>query len=143
MSSESIYASQLQSQLEQLQQLEEIIDTEKQVLQQQDPDKLTAITEQKNQLLLAIQSLDQQFEQSLQFKNDKAQGLFTEILASIETVLLRCKEKNQINGQIIQHSQLAVERMKTSLLQNHNKSSMTYDSKGKISGGLSSLGIKA
>ncbi|GLX77668.1 hypothetical protein tinsulaeT_10080 [Thalassotalea insulae] len=143
MSSESVYFSQLQTQLEQLQQLEVIIDNEKQILQQHDPDKLTEISEQKNQLLLTIQALDKQFEQSLQFKNEKAQGLFTEILTDIEAVLVRCKEKNQINGQIIQQSSLAVERMKTTLLQNHNKSSMTYDNKGKTSGGLSSLGIKA
>jgi flagella synthesis protein FlgN len=33
--------------------------------------------------------------------------------------------------------------MKNSLLENHNRSSMTYDKKGKTSGRLSSLGIKA
>nr|WP_241242325.1 flagellar export chaperone FlgN [Thalassotalea sp. G2M2-11] len=134
---------QLQKQLEQLQQLESIIDSEKAILQQQDPAKLTEISELKNQLLIDIQSLDQQFEQSVQFKQDKAQGVYADILAEIEKVLLSCKEKNLVNGQIIQHSELAVERMKTTLLQNHNKSSMTYDSKGKTSGGLSSLGIKA
>ena len=64
-------------------------------------------------------------------------------LADIEACLVRCKKQNQINGLIIHQSQLSVERMKTSLLENHNKSSMTYDSKGKTSGGLSSLGLKA
>ncbi|WP_206484858.1 flagellar export chaperone FlgN [Thalassotalea sp. G2M2-11] len=143
MSTDSGHLPQLQKQLEQLQQLESIIDSEKAILQQQDPAKLTEISELKNQLLIDIQSLDQQFEQSVQFKQDKAQGVYADILAEIEKVLLSCKEKNLVNGQIIQHSELAVERMKTTLLQNHNKSSMTYDSKGKTSGGLSSLGIKA
>lgn len=143
MSTESSHLPLLKKQLVQLQELEVIIDSEKEILQLQDPNKLTAISEEKNQLLIAIQGLDQQFEQSLQFKDEKAQGLFDEILKDIESTLLRCKDKNQVNGQIIQHSQLAVERMKTSLLQNHNKSSMTYDNKGKTSGGLSSIGIKA
>ncbi len=143
MSTESSHLPLLKQQLVQLQELEVIIDSEKEILQLQDPNKLTAISEEKNQLLMAIQSLDQQFEQSLQFKDEKAQGLFDEILKDIESTLHRCKDKNQVNGQIIQHSQLAVERMKTSLLQNHNKSSMTYDNKGKTSGGLSSIGIKA
>ncbi|MCO4799700.1 MAG: flagellar protein FlgN [Colwelliaceae bacterium] len=143
MSTESSHLSLIEKQLTQLEQLEIIIDTEKDILQQQDPEKLIEITEKKNQLLLAIQTLDQQFEQSITFKKEKSQGVFKGLLETIEDTLLRCKEKNHVNGQVIAHSQLAVERMKTSLLQNHNKSSMTYDSKGKTSGGLSSLGIKA
>lgn len=143
MSIESSHLPLLEKQLEQLQQLEVILDSEKQILQQQDPNKLDQVSQNKNNLLIAIQELDQQFEQSPQFKKEKAAGLFEEQLNNIEASLLRCKDKNLVNGQIIQHSQLAVERMKTSLLQNHNKSSMTYDEKGKTSGGLSSLGIKA
>ena len=143
MSTGSSYVSLIDKQLRQLQQLEIIIDSEKEILQAQNPNKLVEVTEQKNQLLIAIQSLDQEFEQSLQFKKEKADGVFAEQLAIIESTLLRCKDKNHVNGQIIAHSQLAVERMKTSLLQNHNKPSMTYDSKGKTSGGLSSLDIKA
>lgn len=133
----------INTQLSQLQQLEEVIDNEKAILQKSSPDELSAVTEQKNQLLLAIQDLDQQFAQSPTFKQEKLQGSFDVQLAEIEQTLLRCKEKNQVNGQVIQQSQLAVERLKTTLLQQHNKSSMTYDSKGKTSGGLSSLGIKA
>jgi flagella synthesis protein FlgN len=124
-------------------QLEITIDTEKVILQQQNPDKLSEVTEEKNQLLLSIQTLDSQLAQSLQFKKEKAEGVFTEQLSSIEAILLRCKDKNFVNGQIIEQSQLAVERMKTSLLQNHNKSSMTYDNKGKTNGGLSILEVKA
>jgi len=133
----------LTKQLEQLQQLEGIIDAEKVILQQRNADELTKITEQKNSLLLAIQTLDQQFGQSPQFKLDKEQGLYTEQLSLIEATLLRCKDKNEVNGQIIQHSTIGIERLKTSLLENVNKSSMTYDKTGKTTGGLRSLGIKA
>lgn len=143
MSEERNALSLVKTQLTQLEQLEAIIDAEKEVLQKQSPDKLTEISSQKNELLVAIQNLDKQFSENAQFIEDKANGLFSEELKLIETTLLRCKEKNHVNGQIIAQSQLAVERMKTSLLQNHNKSSMTYDNKGKTSGGLSSLGIKA
>jgi len=136
-------AELLNLQLSQLMQLETVIDSEKDVLQGQNPEKLIEITETKNQLLLAIETLDQQFSQSIIFKQEKQNGQYAEQLAEIKTILLRCKDKNFVNGQIIEHSQLAVERMKTSLLQQHNKSSMTYDSKGKTSGGLSSLDMKA
>jgi len=133
----------LNQQLSQLMQLEAVIDSEKEVLQGQNPEKLIEITETKNQLLLSIETLDQQFSQSIIFKQEKQNGQYTDQLAEIKTILLRCKDKNFVNGQIIEHSQLAVERMKTSLLHQHNKSSMTYDSKGKTSGGLSSLDMKA
>ncbi|GHE81136.1 flagellar export chaperone FlgN [Thalassotalea profundi] len=133
----------LEQQLHQLQQLLLILEQEKDILIKSDPDQLTNIGLVKNELLLSIQTLDKQIEQSVKFRQGKAQGLFDETLAQIEACLLKCKDQNQINGQIIEHSQLAVERMKTSLLQNHNKSSLTYDNKGKTSGGLSSLDVKA
>jgi len=140
---DSSHLTLLIKQLEQLQHLEAIIDAETAILQQKDPDALTKISEQKNSLLLAIQTLDQQFGQSPQFKLDKEQGLYTEQLSLIEATLIRCKNKNEVNGQIIQHSKIAIERLKTSLLENVNKSSMTYDKTGKTTGGLRSLGIKA
>ena len=142
--SEKLTPQQLLSQqLSQLTQLETLLDTEKDVLQQQNPDALIQLTADKNDLLLAIQRIDNAIGQSFEFKQEKLAGKFTSLLSDIEAILVRCKKQNQINGLIIQQSQLSVERMKTSLLENHNKSSMTYNSKGKTSGGLSSLGIKA
>jgi flagella synthesis protein FlgN len=133
----------LSQQLSQLIALEAVIDDEKHLLQGQDPILLSQISEDKNQLLLAIDSLDKLFAQRVNFFKEKQAGLHEQQLTEIESALIRCKNKNTVNGQIIQHSQLAIERMKTSLLQQHNKSSITYDSKGKTSGGLNSLGIKA
>ncbi len=133
----------INQQLQNLQKLEELLGVEKEVLQKQDPEALTIVTEQKNTLLLTIQQLDEQNAQNPVFKNEIASGNHSEVLAEIEAILLRCKDKNHVNGQVIQQSSLAVERMKNSLLENHNRSSMTYDNKGKTSGGLSSLGIKA
>lgn len=143
MSTEQTNEQLLEQQLNQLVALENVLDTEKEILTKHDPEQLAEITEQKNQLLLAIQALDEQFAQSVSFKEEKSAGKYVEQLSTIKSSLLRCKDKNFVNGQVIEHSQLAVERMKTSLLQNHNKSSMTYDEKGKASGGLSSLNIKA
>jgi flagella synthesis protein FlgN len=142
--SEKITPQQLVSQqLSQLTQLEALLSTEKEVLQQQSPDALIKITAEKNTLLLAIQDVDNAIGQSFEFKQAKLAGHFSDELSQIKEILERSKKQNQINGLIIHQSQIAVERMKTSLLENHNRSSMTYDSKGKTSGGLSSLGIKA
>ena len=133
----------LTQQLSQLISLEAIIDNEKNILQGQDPVQLTQITEDKNNMLLAIDTLDKVFAQRSDFAKEKQSGLYGPELSEINSILTRCKDKNAVNGRIIEHSQLAVERMRTSLLNQHNKTSMTYDSKGKTSGGLSSLGIKA
>ena len=133
----------LAQQLIQLQELDQIITDEKLVLQQHQPDALLQISQKKNQLLLSINNLDQQISVNQAFAQDKAAGFLGEELDNIENLLKLCQQKNQVNGQIIAQSQLAVERMKTSLLESHNKTSVTYDSKGKKSGGLSSIGLKA
>ncbi len=133
----------LTQQHEQLKSLEKIIEKEKEVLQQHDPDSLIKISNEKNDLLLAIQTLDQKISINKQFSQDKAAGKLEKELQEITNQLAHCQQQNQINGQIIQQSQLAVERMKTTLLENHNKNTITYDNKGKKSGGLSSIGLKA
>jgi len=144
MSSDLLNSHQLLAQqYGQLEKLEKIISDEKLILQQHEPDALVQISEQKNQLLLDIKSLDQKINLNQQFAQDKAAGILAEELIKISDLLTLCQQKNNINGQIIQQSQLAVERMKTSLLENNNKSSITYDSKGKKSGGLSSIEIQA
>jgi len=133
----------LSQQHQQLTTLAQIIGNEKQILQQHDPQALLEISQEKNTLLLAIQELDKEIGTNQVFAQDKAAGKLTPQLEQITELLMHCQQQNLINGQIIQQSQLAVERMKTSLLESHNKSAITYDSKGKKSAGLSSLGLKA
>ena len=139
LTAEQLIALQLQN----LQQLEDLLTVEKDVLLKLDPAALISVTEQKNTLLRSIQELDEQNAQNQLLKSEISSGMYKNELAEIEAILLRCKDKNHVNGQVVQQSSLAAERMKNSLLENHNRSSMTYDSKGKKSGGLSSLGIKA
>ena len=141
--SNPVIAEQVTQQVNFLEQLATLLEQEKDILQQQTPEALIAVTEQKNQLLLSIEQLDKALNSNTDFINERQQGLHQDALNTCKQLLERCKEQNQINGEIIQQSQLAVERMKTTLLENHNRSAMTYDSKGKKSAGLSSLGLKA
>jgi len=133
----------LAQQHQQLTTLAQIIENEKQILQQHDPQALLAVSQEKNTLLLAIQQLDKEIGTNQLFAQDKAAGKLSQQLDEITALLTHCQQQNLVNGQIIQQSQLAVERMKTSLLENHNKNAITYDNKGKKSAGLSSLGLKA
>jgi flagella synthesis protein FlgN len=139
LTAEQLIAQQLQN----LQQLENLLVLEKAVLQKQDPEDLISLTQQKNTLLQTIQKLDEKNAQDPVFKHEIESGIHQKKIDEIEAILIRCKNKNLVNGQVIQQSSLAAERMKNSLLESHNRSSMTYNSKGKKSGGLSSLGIKA
>jgi flagellar biosynthesis protein FlgN len=133
----------LAQQLTQLSQLESLLQQEREVLQKHSPDALLEITQQKNNLLAEIQTLDSTISTSQVFLQQKSKGELDVKLQEVENILTRCKELNQVNGQIITQSELAIDRMKSSLLEKHDKSSMTYDSKGKKHVGLSSLGIKA
>jgi flagella synthesis protein FlgN len=133
----------LGQQHQQLTVLAQIIANEKKILQQHDPEALLTISQEKNTLLLAIQQLDQEISKNQNFAQEKAAGKLTQQIADITELLNHCQQQNLVNGQIIQQSQLAVERMKTSLLENHNKNAITYDNKGKKSAGLSSIGLKA
>lgn len=133
----------LAKQLDQLSQLEILLQQEREVLQKHSPDALLDITQQKNNLLSEIQTLDSTISTSQVFLQQKNKGELDSQLVKVEELLTRCKDLNQVNGQIITQSELAIDRMKSSLLEKHDKSSMTYDSKGKKHVGLSSLGIKA
>lgn len=143
MSEKKLSLPLLANQLQQLQDLTLLLDKEHDVLQHHDPEALNLLTVEKNKLLLSIEQVDQQLAKDAEFLSHKKQGLCDELLTEIEKQLAQCKEKNFINGQIIQHSQFAVERMKTTLLESNSKTSVTYDNKGKKSGGLSSIGVKA
>lgn len=133
----------LAQQHQQLTSLASVIAHEKEVLQQHDPEALLIISQEKNQLLVAIQALDKNISLNQEFAQDKAAGKLTQQIEEITQLLEQCQQQNLVNGKIIQQSQLAVERMKTSLLENHNKNAITYDSQGKKSAGLSSIGLKA
>ncbi len=133
----------LAQQLAQLSQLEILLIQEREVLQKHNPDALLEITQKKNDLLVDIQTLDGTISTSQVFLQQKSKGELDTQLQKVAECLTRCQDLNLVNGQIITQSELAIDRMKSALLENHDNSSMTYDSKGKKHVGLSSLGIKA
>ena len=133
----------VEQQLTQIEQLEQLLHQETEILKNNNAKELTEITQQKQTLLENIHHLDQTLSTSEMFKAAKQAGVLEEHLAKIQQCLEQCQHINQVNGHIITQSQVAVERLKSTLLDNRGKASMTYDSKGKKHVGLSSLGIKA
>lgn len=143
MSNEQDFTLLISKQLNQVKQLEQILLQEKDVLQQQDLNSLVKLTNEKNDLLILIEATDQNTKTYPNSKSLLQQSACKELISEIENILAVCRKQNDINGLIIQQSALAIERMKSALLENRSKSSMTYDNKGKKSGGLISKGIKA
>lgn len=133
----------VQQQLTHVTQLKVLLLSEKEVLQQQSIDALTAVTNDKKNLLLLIEQLDQEIKSIVDIDSVHAEQDIATHLNSIENIIIECKAINQINGAVIQQSGLAVDRMKNSLLESRSRNTMTYNSKGKKSGGLSSKSIKA
>lgn len=133
----------LAKQLSHLQNLVNILEKEKEILQRHSPEELVTVTIKKESTLSDIHSLDEEISILPGFVQEKSDGLYKDILAEIESCLLLCKDMNAVNGSIIQQSQLSVERLKNSLLETSNRSSMTYDNKGKTTGSLKSLNLKA
>ncbi|WP_448249181.1 flagellar export chaperone FlgN [Thalassotalea agariperforans] len=133
----------INKQLLQVQQLEQILLQEKEILQQQDPDALVAISNKKTDLLTVINATDASSKESPNYQALLADPGFAETFANIENCLAHCKELNSVNGMIIQQSSLAIERLQNELLENRSRSSMTYDNKGKKNAGLMGKGIKA
>ncbi|QOL27056.1 flagellar export chaperone FlgN [Thalassotalea sp. LPB0316] len=123
--------------------LEKLLLQEKDILTKQDPQALVAITEEKQTLLQAIEQGDKSLSLHPHFKRDLENEENAQLLVQAREILERCKTLNQVNGQVIAQSEVAVERMRSSLLEKNSKSTMTYDAKGKKSGGLSRMGIKA
>ncbi|MGJ8692809.1 MAG: flagella synthesis protein FlgN [Thalassotalea sp.] len=143
MANEQTFGNLVTHQLTQVKQLKDILGAEKDILQQQNPDALLTITAQKQQALADIEAADQQLKQFANFNEYIVVPQIKTKIETIETLLSECKDLNNVNGLIIQHSSLAVDRMKSALLESRSKSSMTYDNKGKKSGGLMGKGIKA
>lgn len=133
----------LDQQLKQVTQLELLLLEEKDVLQKLDHQALSQLVESKQTVLTAIETLDQAIKQAALYQEFIAETAVADMILAIENKLSDCKDLNDVNGAIIQQSDLAIERMKSALLQSRSKSSMTYDNKGKTTGGTLSKGIKA
>lgn len=105
--------------------------------------ELDELTVQKSQLLTQIQTTDQQLSEQESLINYTETTWFLEIVAELDDLLSKCKAQTQVNQQVLEQSQLTLERLKNEILATRGKSGLTYTNKGKPA--LDSLGngIKA
>ena len=91
-------SEQVAQQLEQVKLLLTLLEQENEVLQKNSPDALNQITTQKNDLLLAIQSLDAAIGKNANFLQEKTACVHKQVLSEIAETLESCKKQNLING---------------------------------------------
>lgn len=105
--------------------------------------ELDELTVQKSQLLTQIQTTDQQLSEQESLIDYTETTWFLEIVAELDDLLSKCKAQTQVNQQVLEQSQLTLERLKNEILATRGKSGLTYTNKGKPA--LDSLGngIKA
>jgi flagella synthesis protein FlgN len=133
----------LSLQKSELDKLHDLLANELAILKARDLAELEKQAQEKELLLKNINQLDQAISQQSDLKSLQENSLFSEQVTEIITLLGDCKKQNEINGQIINNSQIAINRFKGMLQQSIANNSMTYDNKGKTNINLNSIGIKA
>lgn len=102
---------------------------------------LPALADRKQQLLVAIETLDK----TLAGQPDLQQrlGAFPDQLQALQAKLEACQEQNNLNGRLLELSIVSNRRLASFLNKLKDSNSLTYDAKGNTRSGTRSLGIKA
>lgn len=113
------------------------------ILSSRDIEALTAITTEKSQLLSHIHALDAQLAHETELSACMKAPWFTEQVARLDELLNQCKQQTDINQQVLEQSQLTLERLKLEILGTRGQSGLTYTNKGKPAVESKGSGIKA
>lgn len=128
----------LNTQLHCVEQLQIILDIEKQALVDRDHDKIVTLAQQKESLLNNINDADQHIAQVLAQHPLPAQ--FDVIKQKIMEGAAACQEQNLENGRAIDLSLNSLNRLQRAIVQKRSGNAMTYNAKGKTRGSSSSSG---
>ncbi|MDH1841581.1 flagellar protein FlgN [Aeromonas caviae] len=102
---------------------------------------LPALADRKQQLLVAIETLDKTLAELPDLKQQLS--AFTTQLQALQAKLEACQEQNNLNGRLLELSIVSNRRLASFLSKLRDSSSLTYDAKGNTRSGTRSFGIKA
>ncbi len=102
---------------------------------------LPALADRKQQLLVAIETLDKTLAELPDLQQQL--GAFPTQLQSLQAKLEACQEQNNLNGRLLELSIVSNRRLASFLSKLRDSSSLTYDAKGNTRSGTRSFGIKA
>lgn len=133
----------LDNQEAELNKLHSLLCNELDILKNRELSVLEQASAEKEATLTKINNLDNEISQHTSLEQLQQDANHSEQVARIITLLHDCKQQNEVNGQIINNSQVAINRFKGMLQKSISNNSMTYDNKGKTSISNNSIGIKA
>ncbi|MFM5741803.1 flagellar protein FlgN [Aeromonas veronii] len=133
--------SLLHAQDDYLSQMQGILEEEFSLLEQHQALALPALTERKQQLLAAIETLDKTLAEMPELALQLA--AYPDEMAQLRAKLDACQTQNDINGRLLELSIVSNRRLATFLSQLRDRNSLTYDAKGNTRSGTRSYGIKA
>ncbi|MDX7708538.1 flagellar protein FlgN [Aeromonas caviae] len=102
---------------------------------------LPALADRKQQLLVAIETLDKTLAELPDLKQQLS--AFPTQLQALQAKLEACQEQNNLNGRLLELSIVSNRRLASFLSKLRDSSSLTYDAKGNTRSGTRSFGIKA
>lgn len=102
---------------------------------------LPALADRKQQLLVAIETLDKTLAELPDLKQQLS--AFPTQLQALQAKLEACQEQNNLNGRLLELSIVSNRRLASFLSKLRDSSSLTYDAKGNTRSGTRTFGIKA
>ena len=136
---------QLTQQTENLASLKAMLDKELHLISSRDAEALMTLLKEKEQLLGAIQNLDDAINPQLQTLQQEA-PLPEDIQAHIDqakTLLSECQYCTEVNQLAVEQGQLRLVHLRNLMMDVRAKESLTYDKAGKKKGGFSGKGVSA
>lgn len=120
-----------------------LLEQELVVLASRDIVALDELTAQKIAMLTQVQATDEQIGAQSTLQDAVNAPWFIEQVDTLEARLAQCKAQTQVNQQVLEQSQLTLDRLKNEILATRGKSGLTYTSKGKPAIENKGGGIKA
>jgi len=140
---DSFIADLLNKQEARANELLELLSHELDILKTRELSVLEAKAAEKEKCLSDINEIDVAIKQYTSFEQLQADDNHAAQVDRILALFKQCKEQNEVNGQIISNSQVAINRFKGMLQKSISNNSLTYDDKGKTNIKARSIGIKA
>ena len=136
---------QLTQQTENLASLKAMLDKELHLISSRDAEALMTLLKDKEQLLGAIQNLDDAVNPQLKVLQQEA-PLPEDIQAHIDqakNLLSECQYCTEVNQLAVEQGQLRLVHLRNLMMDVRAKESLTYDKAGKKKGGFSGKGVSA
>ncbi|WP_340680548.1 flagellar export chaperone FlgN [Paraglaciecola sp.] len=132
-------------QISQLEQLQQVLETELHLISTRDPESLLNLLKAKEALLDLIQTKDDLIAQryTTLSEADKNDVELNELFDVAKKQIEQCQYRTSINQTAVEQGQLRLEHLRNLILESRAKESLTYDKSGRTKGGRSGKGVNA